>query len=100
MLLARAVQAVGIDGASILEIGCGVGGLHQWLLQHGAARAAGVDLSAEMLAEARALAAARGLSERTEYHQGDFIEMAARIDKADDRHGHLLYLYEMPAERN
>jgi len=83
LMLARAVLSAGLEGASILEIGCGVGGLHQWLLGQGAARAVGVDLSGEMLAEARTLAAARGLTDRTEYFQGDFIDLAGKIASAD-----------------
>ena len=82
-LLAEAVVAGGITGASVLEIGCGVGGLHQWLLQQGAARAVGVDLSADMLTQARELAQTRGLTSRTEYLQGDFIDLAGRIEEAD-----------------
>jgi magnesium-protoporphyrin O-methyltransferase len=81
--LAEAVKANGIDGVRILEIGCGVGGLHQWLLMNGAATAVGVDLSEEMLREARSLATARGLGDRTEYHLGDYIGMANRLGQAD-----------------
>ncbi len=83
MMLAEAVRSAGIEGARVLEIGCGVGGLHQWLLQHGAANAVGVDLSDEMLTAARALAQARSLADRTEYHRGDFIDLAGQIGAAD-----------------
>lgn len=83
MMLAEAARSAGVDGARVLEIGCGVGGLHQWLLQHGAASAVGVDLSEEMLVAARDLAQARGLTERTEYHRGDFIDLAGQIGVAD-----------------
>ena len=48
----------GIAGARLLEIGCGVGYLHQQLLRDGAQRALGVDISEEMLGQARELARA------------------------------------------
>lgn len=73
----------GFDGATLLEIGCGVGYLHQRLLQAGAASAVGVDLSSKMLDEARIQARERGLSERTEYREGDFVELADSIAPAD-----------------
>ncbi|MCI0400984.1 MAG: class I SAM-dependent methyltransferase [Gammaproteobacteria bacterium] len=73
----------GLDGTSILEIGCGVGFLHQTLLRYGAEKAVGVELSERMLYEAHALAEAEGLSERTHYRLGDFVELAPRLETAD-----------------
>ncbi|MBI3545641.1 MAG: methyltransferase domain-containing protein [Gammaproteobacteria bacterium] len=81
--LVAGVQQAGVAGASLLEIGCGVGYLHQFLLQHGASQAVGIDLSARMIEEARALAAEQNLSERTAYRQGDFVDLAAEVDAAD-----------------
>lgn len=72
-----------IQGAKLLEIGCGVGYLHQRLLQTGAASAVGIDLSVEMVQEARAAAREQGLGERTEYREGDFVELAESIEPAD-----------------
>ncbi len=74
---------VGFDGRSLLEIGCGVGYLHQHLLLRGAATAVGVDLAEAMLTEARALAARQGLAERVRYVSGDFQVMAPELDAAD-----------------
>ena len=68
---------------SLLEIGCGIGYLHQTLLVQGARRAVGIDLAPKMLTEARALAEERGLSDSTEYIEGDFIDLYDRIDAAD-----------------
>lgn len=73
----------GTSGAALLEIGCGVGYLHQSLLETGAGRALGIDLSDRMLEEARALARERGLGARTEYLQGDFVELAGTVQPAD-----------------
>jgi SAM-dependent methyltransferase len=73
--LMRALTSSGFSDAIVLEIGCGTGYLHQRLLQAGAASAVGVDLSAKMLDEARALAREQRLSERTDYRHGDFVEL-------------------------
>jgi magnesium-protoporphyrin O-methyltransferase len=81
--LASAIEEAGIEGVSLLDIGCGVGFLHQSLLNHGAARATGIDLSEKMLVEARALAAEQSLSDRTDYVLGDFVAMAADLPGAD-----------------
>ncbi|MEN8168473.1 MAG: class I SAM-dependent methyltransferase, partial [Pseudomonadota bacterium] len=51
--LIQGIKQAGLDGAELLEIGCGPGYLHQALLQSGAAHATGVDLAEGMLAEAR-----------------------------------------------
>ncbi len=81
--LIEGLMQAGIANASILEIGSGVGYLHQLLLEQGAARATGVDLSEAMLVQARELAGERGLSERVEYRQGDFTELATALPQAD-----------------
>ncbi|BCX89585.1 hypothetical protein MIN45_P1958 [Methylomarinovum tepidoasis] len=73
----------GYQDARLLEIGCGVGWLHQWLLRHGAASAVGVDLSPRMLAEAEALARTYRLERRVRYLGGDFLDLADRIEAAD-----------------
>jgi len=81
--LIRGLEQAGINGAAVLEIGCGVGYLHQALLESGADRAAGVDLSDAMLDEARRLARERGLDQRVEYRVGDFVELADTLGEAD-----------------
>ena len=81
--LAEGLSGSGFRGATLLEIGCGTGYLHQRLLESGAGSAVGVDLSANMLEEARARARERGLAERTHYQQGDFVELADTLAPAD-----------------
>jgi magnesium-protoporphyrin O-methyltransferase len=81
--LVEGLRRSGFAGASLLEIGCGVGYLHQRLLQDGAASAIGIDLSAKMLDEARDQARVQGLAERTEYREGDFVELADSMAPAD-----------------
>lgn len=81
--LASAVLEAGVKGASLLEIGCGVGYLHQSLLKDGADKATGIDLSEKMLLEARELAADQSLADRTHYVLGDFVAVASDLPAAD-----------------
>jgi SAM-dependent methyltransferase len=78
-----AAQGLGCEGASVLDIGCGVGALHQELLHRGARRAVGVDLSEQMLKQARGLARRRGIEAQTHYVQGDFVDLEPILEEAD-----------------
>ena len=71
--LMAGLEQVGYRDASVLDIGCGVGHLHQTLLEQGARSAIGIDLAPKMLAEAGDWAKQRGLSERVRYVEGDFM---------------------------
>ena len=81
--LMKGLTCSGFNGGTLLDIGCGIGYLHQRLLQAGASSAVGVDLSAKMLEEARAQAREQGLAERTDYREGDFVELADVLAPAD-----------------
>ncbi len=82
-LLVEGISRQSLAGRSILEIGCGVGGLHLSLLQKGAETASGIDLSEGMIQRATALARELSLADRTSYAQGDFVERHAGIKAAD-----------------
>ena len=77
------LERFGVEGTSILEIGCGIGGLHLTLLRKGAASAFGVEISGGMIAKARELAIELNVSERTKYLQGDFVSAHGEIPSAD-----------------
>jgi 2-polyprenyl-3-methyl-5-hydroxy-6-metoxy-1,4-benzoquinol methylase len=79
----RGIRDRGIEGATLLEVGCGPGYLRRALLGLGASRATGVNLSARMLETVRAGAKAEGLAKRTAYVQGDFVHMADEVPEAD-----------------
>jgi len=81
--LMKGLMSNGLSDASLLDIGCGSGYLHQRLLQAGAASAVGVDLSAKMLDEAQAQAREQDLAERTDYREGDFVELGDELAPAD-----------------
>jgi SAM-dependent methyltransferase len=80
--LIAGLEQAGYRGASVLDIGCGVGHLHQTLLEQGARAAVGIDLAPRMLAEARDWAKQRGLSDHVSYIEGDFMSLDG-IDDAD-----------------
>lgn len=81
--LVDGIRRGGMQDAEILEIGCGVGGLHLSLLKAGATKATGFDISEQMIATARALAAAMELHERTQYWLGDFVAMPEKAPMVD-----------------
>jgi magnesium-protoporphyrin O-methyltransferase len=81
--LLEGLEKAGFRDATLLEIGSGVGHLHQTLLERGAKAATGVDLAPRMLEEARRWAADRHLAERVRYVEGDFVTLGEDIPKAD-----------------
>lgn len=81
--LMAGLEQVGYKDATLLEVGSGVGYLHQVLLAQGAKSAVGIDLAADMLAEAENWAKEKKLADRTEYIQGDFIELLDCVEKAE-----------------
>jgi magnesium-protoporphyrin O-methyltransferase len=73
----------GLQGATVLEVGAGVGDLSIELLRAGAASAVNVELSGEYEEEASALLREAGLDGRVERRLGDFVEEASRLAPAD-----------------
>ena len=82
-LLLEALQTAGVKGATLLDIGGGVGTIQHELLQHGLSRATHVDASPAYLAVAEAEAQRQGHAERVSYHRGDFVELAPQLESAD-----------------
>jgi SAM-dependent methyltransferase len=74
--LLDALQEAGIRDRTVLDLGCGIGDLSIEAVRAGASSARGYDLSPRAVAAARALAADRGVAERTSFEVGD----GARID--------------------
>jgi magnesium-protoporphyrin O-methyltransferase len=73
----------GVDGASVLEVGGGIGDIDLELLGRGAERAVVVELSNGYDEEAQSLAAEAGAEARIERRHGDFAEEEASIEPAD-----------------
>lgn len=69
--IADSVGDSGLDGATVLEIGCGFGALALELVRRGASAAVGMDLSPKMVRLASRLASEKGLSDRASFRLGD-----------------------------
>ncbi len=81
--LMETIAERGLDGANLLEIGGGVGGLHVELLKRGAARAVNVDISSGYLAAAQNVTEQLGLRDRVDYRLADFAREADSVPGAD-----------------
>jgi SAM-dependent methyltransferase len=81
--LLDAIRARGIDGATVLDIGGGVGAIQLELLAAGAASTVSVDASSDFVAVARAEAERRGFADRTRHLAGDFVTLADALEPAD-----------------
>jgi len=82
-LLLDAMKAESIEGATLLDIGGGIGVTQLELLSAGLRSATDVDASSAYLDVAREEAQRRGHGDRVTYHHGDFVALAEKIDPAD-----------------
>ena len=67
----EALDRQGLDSRTMLDVGCGTGDLALASVARGAERATGIDLAGGAIAQARSLAAERGLTDRTSFTAGD-----------------------------
>lgn len=81
--LADYLQAQGLQGRDLLEIGYGIGALHLELLRAGAAKAVGVDVSPFSKEAATELADEMGIQDRVEHRVGDFVALEGEVGPAD-----------------
>ncbi|HVS86228.1 MAG TPA: methyltransferase domain-containing protein [Gaiellaceae bacterium] len=72
-----------VTGATVLDVGGGVGTLSLELLERGAARATTVELSGGYEDAAAELLAEHHLAERAERRVGDFVEQAGLVEPHD-----------------
>ncbi len=82
-ILIEAMRAEGAEGATLLDIGGGIGVIQHELLDSGAARATSVEASSAYLSAARSESDRRGHGGRVTYHHGDFVDLAELIHPAD-----------------
>jgi 2-polyprenyl-3-methyl-5-hydroxy-6-metoxy-1,4-benzoquinol methylase len=81
--LIDAIVAEGVEGASVLDVGGGIGAIQLGLLAAGAAHATSIDATDAYVETARAEAARQGYGDRVTGRLGDFVELAPTIDDAD-----------------
>ena len=82
-LLVEGLSKTSFVGQSILDIGCGIGGLHLTLLLRGASTALGIDIAPGMIDAARTLSREHHMEFQTDYRVGDFVAMRETIAMAD-----------------
>ena len=84
--LIEGILSAGISGTSVLEIGCGVGGVHLTLLNHGASSATGIDIAEGMLNGAKELAREMNLGDRAKlFLAGRLAECFKDLPEDHDR---------------
>lgn len=81
--LIEALKTEGVEGATLLDIGGGIGVIQHELLAAGVARSMSVDASAAYLDAARDESDRRGHGGRVTYRHGDFVELAESVPPAD-----------------
>jgi SAM-dependent methyltransferase len=69
--LVKGIRELGLDGKSVLEVGCGPGDLTRELIRAGARQAIGIDLAEETIKEARSRASEEGVSDRITFRVGN-----------------------------
>lgn len=74
-ILADRVAGLGLENASVLEVGAGVGALHVSLLTRGASSATAVDITSNWDDPAADLARRAGVEERVTRVLGDVVEL-------------------------
>jgi magnesium-protoporphyrin O-methyltransferase len=82
-MLIDALKTEGVEGATVIDIGGGIGAIRHELLAAGAAHVTSIDASDAYIRTAREESERRSLSGRVTYHHGDFLELAETIPPAD-----------------
>lgn len=82
-MLLDMISADGVKGATVLDVGGGIGVIDRELLAAGASRAVLVDASPAYLENAKEDAEAAGLLDRMEIVAGDFVRWADELEGED-----------------
>jgi len=82
-ILLEALLAEGVAGATLLDIGGGIGAIPHALLEAGLRHATDVDASSAYLAIARAETDRQGHADRASFRHGNFVDLADEIAPAD-----------------
>ncbi|MEZ4669934.1 MAG: class I SAM-dependent methyltransferase [Anaerolineae bacterium] len=82
-LLLSALREAGVEGATLIDIGGGVGAIQHELLADGVRSAVHVDASTAYLGASQEEAEKRGHRQRVTYLHGNFVDLAPEIQPAD-----------------
>lgn len=81
-LLIESIRNEGAENKSLMDIGGGIGAIQLELFQSGLSRSVNVDASHAYQAVSKTEAENRSLGQRTEYHYGDFTDLAGRLPES------------------
>ncbi len=81
-MLIAALEAEGVDGQTLLDIGGGIGAIQLALLKAGVTHATDIDASSAYLAVAQSEAKDEGLADRIEYQFGNFMDVGPNLPTA------------------
>lgn len=82
-LLLDVLRSKGVEEATLLDIGGGIGAIQHELIAAGAGAITSVDASNAYIKVAREEAQRRGYADRATYLYGDFVDLAARVEPVD-----------------
>lgn len=82
-LLIEDLRSADVAGASLLDIGGGIGAIHHALLGAGARDAVHVDVSRDYIDAARQEAVRIGHADQLRFVHGDFVQLASTLSGAD-----------------
>lgn len=82
-LLLEALEAEGVEGATLLDVGGGIGAIQHELFPRGLSGATQVDASTAYLDRSREQAERKGHADRVTWIYGDFVEKAPDLPGAD-----------------
>lgn len=81
--LIDALKTENIQGATLIDIGGGIGAIQHELFAAGITHVTSIDASGTYIKAAQEESQRRGFTGRVTYHHGDFVEVADTIDPAD-----------------
>ncbi len=81
-LLVAALEAEGVGGQTLLDIGGGIGAIQLALLKAGVTHATDIDASTAYLTVAQSEAQHEGLADRVEYQYGNFMDLGPNLPTA------------------
>lgn len=82
-MLLDALRLAGVNDATVLDVGGGIGTIHHELLDAGAQSAVHVDAASSYVEVAREEAMRRGHADRVEFRYGDFVAVSPSVPTAD-----------------
>jgi magnesium-protoporphyrin O-methyltransferase len=82
-MLVDGLSREGVEGATFLDVGGGIGAVHHELMAAGAAEGTCVDASPAYVEAARSESAERGNTGRVRYVLGDFVDLQSQVGAAD-----------------